>query len=237
MSFKGVHEHPKNICKMCLYAPRVFCWKKVQFLIRFSMGYGLEKMNNYDRQNSYIMKKLHLMKTVPWKTLMENPNLWESCHSPNTVEIGVMISGHCMWGYVFDIMVKLLWWGMLTQKFVILFFFFNYIYLIIIGKHSNLPRLRKILFTPLGSDSGIVSKYWSARTSNKPTKKIHAVQTVIHSRLKINGIKLCAHYQCTFGAKTVSLNKIFPIINNWSWVLVALCYFLFILFSNLSNAH
>ena len=75
MSFKGVHEHPKNICKMCLYAPRVFCWKKVQFLIRFSMGYGLEKMNNYDMQNSYIMKKLHLMKTVPWKTLMENPNL------------------------------------------------------------------------------------------------------------------------------------------------------------------
>lgn len=31
-----------------------------------------------------------------------------------------------------------------------------------------LPRLRKILFTPLGSDSGIVSKYWRARTSNKP---------------------------------------------------------------------
>lgn len=75
MGFKGVHEHPKSICKMCLYALRVFFWEKVQFLIRFSMGYGLEKMNNYDMQNSYIMRKLHLMKTVPWKTLMENPNL------------------------------------------------------------------------------------------------------------------------------------------------------------------
>ena len=43
MGFKGVHEHPKSICKMCLYAPRVFFWKKVQFLIRFSIGCGLEK--------------------------------------------------------------------------------------------------------------------------------------------------------------------------------------------------
>lgn len=43
MGFKGVHEHPKSICKMCLCTPRVFFWKKVQFLIRFSIGCGLEK--------------------------------------------------------------------------------------------------------------------------------------------------------------------------------------------------
>ena len=60
----------------------------------------------------------------------------------------------------------------------------NYIYLT--GKQSNLPRLRKILFTPLGSDSGIVSKYWRARTSNKPTRKLHVSEAVTYSRLKIN---------------------------------------------------
>lgn len=79
-----------------------------------------------------------------------------------------MVSGQPIWGHVIDLIIKLLGWGMFTAKA-----FLSHVFLI--GKYSNSPRLRKILFTPLGSDSGIVSKYCSARTSNKPMRKTHSM--------------------------------------------------------------
>lgn len=105
----------------------------------------------------------------------------------NTWELEVMVSSQPVWAHVMDLIIKLLRWGGFTAKA-----FLSHVFLT--GKYSNSPRLRKILFTPLGSDSGIVSKYCRARTSNKPASKTHVGETVQRLRLKINEIKPCAHY-------------------------------------------
>lgn len=161
-----------------MYGINRFFWGKGSWFLWLLKKHDLEKMNNHDLQT--VSQRHYFWSFTEGEQLHRplgkgTPNSFLEIYflSPSHIGTGVMVFGRPSWDYPGDLLIKSVSWSLLS-------------YTSLTGKQSNSPRLRKILFIPLGSDSGIVSKYWRARTSNKPMRKHLFGKIIQNLRLEIN---------------------------------------------------